>query len=147
MIYIILMILNLFCREELKMKLLLNSEKKIEKTIIGNVENIKSLEPITISSPSIIGADKKLILKIHEKGNSQEQRIIIELLYDSKTLINQFKVGRDYLFAISDDYCVGFLEVINNKVELPNGKLVNLEDYKKQIMNKAFPDYWGIKVK
>lgn len=136
----------LSCKEISKVELVLSSKKEINECLIGKVEKTKSTNNLQFQSASIIANDKIIIIKLNKNNKSANYKGKIKLFYDSKSLVNDFQVGKSYLFAISDAECVGFLEVIGDKLELPDGNMKDIEGYKNELLHQPFPDYYGWEV-
>jgi hypothetical protein len=115
-----------------------------EHFIIGDVMN-ESTRASGIQSPSIHGLDKSVSIKPAQGFGSAAGMELFRIEYDSQSFIH-FEIGKTYLFAIGDDTCIGFREVIDNRILLPDLTSQSVEDFIRTHLHQTFPDYLGLDV-
>jgi hypothetical protein len=112
----------------------------ISEFIIGKVLQESVVKKII--SPSIHVMDRRIVIEQKHVTKPRENGSLIDLYFASGSYIH-FDQGKTYLFAISGENCVGFLEVLGDRLILPDKSLIELNVYKTEHRGHPFPDYYG----
>lgn len=144
---LIALLLSYSCKRlkvNLQMEYRPNVEKTVEKYIIGEIKQDSTVIK-GIKSPSVLTQDKMIEIKPLKNPISGEVDNDFYISYASSSFIH-FEVGQIYLFAISDNECIGSLKVQSeDTVLLPDSTKQGLFDFMHQTIGKKFPDFFGLR--
>jgi hypothetical protein len=116
-----------------------DTRRPIDGFFLAQVMRESTLAPAM--SPSIHAMDRQVTIKV-VRSWSMATSDVVDLSFSSQSYIH-FNLGGTYLFAVSGEECVGFLEARGTSALLPNGSSVAIDTFVGERIGRPFPDYQG----
>lgn len=112
----------------------------VDEYFVGTIEKITDISG-RLRSASILQTDRRISIKVLTNPLTEKTIGPITIDYD-KLSYPPFQAGKTFLFAISNNVCIGVLPVAEpDQVSLTNNEIKNVKEFVVEALHKPFPRF------